>query len=74
MRALSKQATTRFETLAEFKAALARPRPRPTHASIVRKATRLVSALPASFTMQSPALASSADPMEEPAKSSIPPP
>ena len=41
-------------------------------ASIVRKATRLVSALPASFTMSSPALAVAAEPMQEPAKSSIP--
>ena len=58
MRALSKQASDRFETLAEFKAALGATSTTTDAASIVRKATRLVSALPASFTTSSPALAS----------------
>ncbi len=71
MRALSKKADDRYPTFADFKAALGATSTSTDAASIVRKATRLVSALP--FTV-SPAVASAQAPAleDDPDKSAIP--
>jgi serine/threonine protein kinase len=57
MRALSKKADDRFESVAAFKAALGASAPTQESATIVRRATRLVGALPGALAA-SPAMSS----------------